>query len=80
MRCECDIEYATLSVGDIRYRRADNLGCHSLLTHESESMLRTYLVCREKQEREKETRKPHVGDAHIVLITAILLPQRLSCY
>jgi hypothetical protein len=26
----------------------------SLSAHESESMLRTYLVCREKQEKEKE--------------------------
>jgi hypothetical protein len=45
-------------------------------------MLRTYLVCREKQEkaRERETRKSHVGETHSVLITAILLHQRLSCY
>jgi hypothetical protein len=28
--------------------------CPSLLAHESESMLRTYLVCREKQERKRE--------------------------
>jgi hypothetical protein len=28
--------------------------CPSLSAHESESMLRTYLVCREKQERERE--------------------------
>jgi hypothetical protein len=27
--------------------------CPSLSAHESESMLRTYFVCREKQEREK---------------------------
>jgi hypothetical protein len=53
MRCECGIEYATLSVGDIRYRRTDSLRCPSLLMHESESMLGTYLVCREKQERER---------------------------
>jgi hypothetical protein len=47
-------------------------------------MLRTYLVCRGKQERERErereTNKPYVVEAHSVLITAILLPQRLSCY
>jgi hypothetical protein len=42
-----------------------------------ESMLRTYLVCREK---ERETSKLHVGDGHSVLITAILLPKRLCCY
>jgi hypothetical protein len=41
-------------------------------------MLRTYLVCREKQERERETSKRHVGEAHSVPITAILLPQRLE--
>jgi hypothetical protein len=29
--------------------------CPSLSTHESESMLRTYLVCRKKQKREKQT-------------------------
>jgi hypothetical protein len=28
--------------------------CPSLSAHESESMLRTYLVCREKQERERQ--------------------------
>jgi hypothetical protein len=55
--------------------------CPSLLTYESESMLRTYVVCREKQQREREkTSKRHVGEAHSVLTTAILLPQRLSCY
>jgi hypothetical protein len=43
-------------------------------------MLRTYLVCREKKERERETSKRHVGETHSVLITAILLFQRLSCY
>jgi hypothetical protein len=43
------------------------------------SMLRSYLVCRERG-RERETSKRHVGEAHSVLITAILLPQRLSCY
>jgi hypothetical protein len=35
---------------------------------------------RNKKERERETSKSHVGEAHSVLITAILLPQRLSCY
>jgi hypothetical protein len=54
--------------------------CPSLSAYESESMLRTYLACREKRERERETSKRHVGKAHSVLITANLLPQRLSCY
>jgi hypothetical protein len=56
--------------------------CPSLSAHDSESVLRTYLVCREKQERgrERETSKRHVGEAHSVLATVILLPQRLSCY
>jgi hypothetical protein len=54
--------------------------CPSLSAHENESMLRTYLVCREKQEKETETSKWQVGEAHSILITAILLPQRLSCY
>jgi hypothetical protein len=31
--------------------------CPSLSAHESESMLRTYLVCREKQERERESER-----------------------
>jgi hypothetical protein len=52
--------------------------CPWLSAHESESMLRIYLVCRDTQER--ATSKRHVGNAHSVLITAILLPQRLSCY
>jgi hypothetical protein len=47
--------------------------CTSLSAHESESMLRTYLVRR-------ETSKRLVGEAQSVLTTAILLPQRLSCY
>jgi hypothetical protein len=56
--------------------------CPSLSAHDSESMLRTYLVCGDKQEREeeREASKRHVGEAHSVLTTAILLPQRLSCY
>jgi hypothetical protein len=58
--------------------------CPSLSAHESDSMLRTYLDSREKQERvrerERETSKRHVGKAHSVLIIAILLAQRLSCY
>jgi hypothetical protein len=33
-----------------------------------------------ERERERKTRKRHVGEAHSVLITAILLPQCLSCY
>jgi hypothetical protein len=45
--------------------------CPSLSAHESESMLRTYLVCRERW-RERETSKRHVGEAHSVLSTAIL--------
>jgi hypothetical protein len=40
-------------------------------------MLRTYLVCRE---REREASKRHVGEAQGVLITATLLLQRLNCY
>jgi hypothetical protein len=54
----------------------------SLSAHESESMLRTYLVCRERErerERERATSKRHVGVADSVL-TEILIPQRLSCY
>jgi hypothetical protein len=57
----------------------------SLSAHGSESTLRTSLVCRKKQggggerERERES-KLHVGEAHCVLITAILLTQLLSCY
>jgi hypothetical protein len=58
--------------------------CPSLSAHESEFMLRTFLVCRKKQdrkrERERETSKRHVGEAHSVIITAILLSQHVSCY
>jgi hypothetical protein len=56
------------------YRRADNSRpvCPSLSAHESESMLRTCL--------QREASKRHVGEAHSVQITVILLLQRLSCY
>jgi hypothetical protein len=47
--------------------------CPTLPAHESESMLRTYLVCREKQAN-------GTWEKHSVLKTAILLPQHLSCY
>jgi hypothetical protein len=64
-----------------KYRRADNSRPVSFTVSAWEwSMLRTCLVCREKQERERETSKRHVGEAHSILITAILLLQRLSCY
>jgi hypothetical protein len=54
--------------------------CPSLSAHESESMLRTLSrLQRETRERERQTSKRHVGEAHSVLTTAILLPQRLSC-
>jgi hypothetical protein len=33
-----------------------------------------------EREREREISKQHVGEAHSVLITPVLLPQRLSCY
>jgi hypothetical protein len=48
---------------DIQYSYAEGkegiiLGrCPSLSAHESESMLRIYLVCREKQERGREKNK-----------------------
>jgi hypothetical protein len=48
--------------------------CPSLSEHESESMLRTHLVC----SLHRETNKRHVGEARSVLTAAILLPQRLS--
>jgi hypothetical protein len=54
--------------------------CPSVSAHEIESMLRTYLVCRGKKEKEREKSKRHVGEEHSVLTTAILLSQRLSCY
>jgi hypothetical protein len=56
------------------YRRADNFGrCPSLSEHESESILRTYLVCREKQAN-CSLRSTQCTN------NRILLPQRLSCY
>jgi hypothetical protein len=56
------------------------LGRCPLSLLEGECMLRTYLVCREKREREREISKLHRGEAHSILTTAILLPQRPSCY
>jgi hypothetical protein len=38
----------------------------SLSAHESESMLRTYLVCREKQEREIERQASGTWEKHTV--------------
>jgi hypothetical protein len=38
------------------------------------------LLQRETRERERETSKCHVREAHSMLITTVLLPQRLSCY
>jgi hypothetical protein len=56
--------------------------CPSLSAHYSESMLRIYLICKEKQEREREREisKRHVGEAHSLLTTVIILPQRQRCY
>jgi hypothetical protein len=34
----------------------------------------------QRETKERESSKRHVGEAHSVLITAILLLQRLSCY
>jgi hypothetical protein len=48
----------------------------SLSAHESGSMLRNYLVGRER-ERYRQTAR---GRSTQLLITAVLLPQRLSCY
>jgi hypothetical protein len=47
----------------------------SLSAHENGPMIRTYLVCRE---RERETSKRHVGEAHSVLlpITSEFLPRQ----
>jgi hypothetical protein len=38
------------------------------------------LISSVERERERETNKRHVGEAHSVVTTAIQLPQRLSCY
>jgi hypothetical protein len=45
------------------------------VSHQNESHLQG-----ETRERQGETSKLHVREAHSVLITVILLPQRLSCY
>jgi hypothetical protein len=59
------------------YRRADNsLPTVSLCYEPISSAERN----NRESARERETSKRHVGEAHSVLITAILLPQRLSCY
>jgi hypothetical protein len=42
-------------------------------------VLTRHLPCLQR-EKERETSKRHVGEAHSVLTRAILLPQRLSCY
>jgi hypothetical protein len=61
------------------YRRTDNSRPVSFTVSAWEWVYSTNLS-RLQRERERETCKLHVGEAHNVLITAILLPQRLSYY
>jgi hypothetical protein len=65
-----------------RYRRADNFRRVSFTASAWEGVYATNLSRQQRETREKEgeTSERHVGKAHSVLITAILLPQRLSCY
>jgi hypothetical protein len=48
--------------------------CPSLSAHENESMLRTYLVCREKRERERDKQANGTWEMHTVYW------QQRSCY
>jgi hypothetical protein len=61
-----------------RYFSAGVLHCQSIrvsLCYELNSSAE-----RNKRERERETNKRQVGEAHSLLITAILLSQRITCY
>jgi hypothetical protein len=64
------------------YRRADNSG-PVFFTVSAWEWVYAMKERRERNKRggkrERETSKRHVGEAHSALITAILLPQRLSC-
>jgi hypothetical protein len=64
------------------YSRADNSRPVSCTVSLGERVYATNLLRlqRETRERERETSKWHVGKTHGLPITAILLPQRLSCY
>jgi hypothetical protein len=63
------------SLISLGYRRADNSRPLSFTVSAEERVYATNL-----SRLQKETSKRHVGEAHSVLITAVLLPQRLSCY
>jgi hypothetical protein len=64
------------------YRRADNSRPLSFTVCAWAWVYVTNLsrLQRETRERERETSKRHVGEAHSVLETAIQLPERPSCY
>jgi hypothetical protein len=63
-----------------KYRRADNSRSVSFTVNAWEWVCATNLSRLQRETRETEISKRHVGEARSVLVTAILLPQRLSCY
>jgi hypothetical protein len=61
------------------YRRADN--SRPVSTVSAWEWVYATSLCRlQRETRERETSKRLVGEAHSVLVTAILLPQHVSCY
>jgi hypothetical protein len=62
------------------HRRADNPRSVSFTVSAWGWVYATNLSRLQRETKERETSKRHVGEAHSVLITAILLPQRLNCY
>jgi hypothetical protein len=69
MSCDCSNGWLQC------YRRADNSRPVSFTVSAWERVYATNL-----SRLQRETSKRHMGEAHSVLTTAILIPQRLSCY
>jgi hypothetical protein len=61
------------------YRRADNSRPVSFTVSAREWVYATNLSRVQRKTRERETSRRHVGEAHSVLTTAILLPQCPNC-
>jgi hypothetical protein len=61
------------------YRRADNSRLMSFTVSAWECLCYEIISSAARNERQKKSSKRHVGEGHSVLITAILLPQRMRC-
>jgi hypothetical protein len=74
------MEYRNSIGAPIILGRCPSLSAHASLWYDTDLTRLQKETTERETERERETSKRHVGDAHSVLTTTILLPQRLSCY